>query len=254
MYRTISAVGRLTTKQTFTHPTNSFLTCVNLGNTNSRTVFRSCNLITKAFCVEKGSRPRCLASLCYNLQMNSHIHTTSRACIMEDKETKSLTVWSNLKELRRSPVPALTLGLSGLVPFIAAPSYLLMTMTFIPELAFAQVTYGACILSFLGGVRWGFTIPEENPVAPDWINLGYSVMPSLIAWGGLLLPSPYSLFTVMSGLGFVAFFDMSMYGYPPWFKGLRFLLSFVAILSLWSTFMCSLLLKSGDKETPKDQQ
>jgi len=44
------------------------------------------------------------------------------------------------------------------------------------------------------------------------------------------------------------YFDMAMYGYPAWFKGLRFTLSFIAILSLWTTFMCGYLMKEKPKE------
>lgn len=156
--------------------------------------------------------------------------------------TKALTIWQDVKELRRSPLPALTLGLSGLIPFVSAPLYMLTQEAFMPGICFAQVAYGASILSFLGGVRWGFTLPESSPVAPDWINLGYSVMPSLVAWVGLMIPAPWSLLTVMSGLGIAAYADMSMYAYPAWFKGLRFLLSSVAMLALWTTFMCSYLM------------
>lgn len=171
----------------------------------------------------------------------------------EDHQTKSLTVWRNLKDLRASPLPALTLGLSGLIPFAGVPMYMIATSTYMHSVAFLQVAYGAAILSFLGGVRWGFTLPEENPVQPDWTNLGYSVVPPLIAWTGLALPSPASLLTVMGGLGFAAYYDMASYGYPGWFKGLRFVLSLGAILSLWSTLMCSLLLKDeSHKQSVQD--
>lgn len=171
----------------------------------------------------------------------------NRSGILEDKETKTLTVWSNVRQLKASPLPALVLGVAGLMPFISAPTYMIFQGLYCSNAAFAQAAYGAVILSFLGGVRWGFTLPEENPVQPDWVNLGYSVLPSLIAWSGLLLPNPVSLFTVMGGLTLVGYMDMAMYGYPAWFKGLRFLLSFVAVLALWTTFMCSLLLRTDKK-------
>ena len=181
-------------------------------------------------------------------------HSTPRSQFGEaDTKTTALTVWKNLSELKSSPTPALVLGLSGLLPFAAAPAYMLMSSAFIPEICTAQVVYGATILSFLGGVRWGFALPQEGGVRADWTNLGYSVVPSLVAWVGLLLPSPFSLFTVMGGLGVTAYFDTSMWGYPMWFKALRFTLSFVAILSLWTTFVCSLLLGGSKKETPPIQ-
>lgn len=44
----------------------------------------------------------------------------------------------------------------------------------------------------------------------------------------------------MSAAGYL---DLVQYGYPGWFKGLRFVLTTVAILSLWSTLMCKVLLE-----------
>ena len=182
--------------------------------------------------------------LAARLQNVENLHTSSdRKGIFEDKHTKSLTMWSNLNEVKASPMPALTLGLSGLIPFVAAPCLIINSGFFLPTIATAQLAYGTTILSFLGGVRWGFTIPEENPVRPDWVNLIYSVTPPLIAWIGLLCAEPFSTLTVISGLTFAVYFDMTMFGYPAWFKGLRLILSFVAVLSLWTTLMCRYMLK-----------
>ncbi|XP_071119151.1 transmembrane protein 69-like [Haliotis cracherodii] len=179
----------------------------------------------------------------------SQVHTQSyeigiqKRFISEDRETRALTVWTNLKELRSSPVPALVLGFSGLIPFVSVPVYMTMSQLYMPQIAFAQLAYGAVILSFLGGVRWGFVVPDESYHKPDWFNLGYSVTPSLVAWVGLLLPDPVSVFTVMAGIAGSAYFDTVVPGYPPWFKGLRFVLSLCAVLSLWTTFICQFFLQ-----------
>ena len=175
-------------------------------------------------------------------------HSSSR----HEEQTKALTVWQSMRELPRSPLPALTLGLSGLIPFVSAPFYMIMSGNFCPTIAYAQVAYGASILSFLGGVRWGFTLPEDSPLQPDWTNLGYSVLPSLVAWVGLLVPHPWSLVTVMGGLGAAAYSDLAVWGYPAWFKGLRFLLSLVAILALWTTCMCAMML-TGQSRSPDSE-
>ena len=47
-----------------------------------------------------------------------------------------------------------------------------------------QLTYGAAILSFLGGPHWGFAF-SEYATTSKWVKagrLGWGVMPSLIAW------------------------------------------------------------------------
>ncbi|ELT94632.1 hypothetical protein CAPTEDRAFT_160077 [Capitella teleta] len=182
---------------------------------------------------------------CKKLSANSRLFATScyRQSAFEDRDTKALTVWHSVKEVKKSPVPALSLGFLGLIPFVGCPLLMVSTGAFMTQVALAQGAYGACILSFLGGIRWGFTLPAENPVQPDWVNLGYSVTPSLVAWAGLLLPSPtLTLGAVMGGLVMAGYVDMAMYGYPTWFKGMRFLLTLVAVLSLWTTLTCYVIM------------
>ena len=165
----------------------------------------------------------------------------------EDRKTTALTIFSDLKHLKSSPMPALVLGLSGLLPFVAAPAYMITSSAFLSNIAFYQLAYGATILSFLGGVRWGLTLVEESGVRPNWFNLGYSVTPSLIAWVGLIVPNlVVSNIILMAGLTGAAYLDTVMWGYPPWFKALRFMLSFGAVLSLWTTLMCKLILSDGE--------
>ena len=174
---------------------------------------------------------------------------------IEDRKTKALTIFSDLKHLKSSPMPALVLGFSGLIPFVAAPAYMITSSAFLSNFAFYQLAYGATILSFLGGVRWGISLVEESGVRPNWFNLGYSVTPSLIAWVGLIVPNlVVSYLILMAGLTGAAYLDTVMWGYPPWFKALRFMLSFGAVLSLWTTLMCKLILSDDEsvKTAAKD--
>ncbi|XP_022097225.1 transmembrane protein 69-like [Acanthaster planci] len=134
--------------------------------------------------------------------------------------------------LRDTPIPALTLGLSGLIPFVAPTLYTAATFSVAPNILWAQVAYGASILSFLGGVRWGFALLERQDVGPTWSMLGYSIMPSLIAWLGLLMPLQASQICIMTGLLMAWAADMSIKVYPAWFRSLRLTLSLVALLSL----------------------
>lgn len=178
-----------------------------------------------------------------------------RRGIVADTKTTAVTIWEDLKQIRFSPVPALVLGFSGLIPFIAAPSYMIFNQAYLSQIVFAQTAYGACILSFLGGVRWGFIIPEQSECPGDWLNFGYSVTPSLVAWTALLLPQPVSILLVMAGIAGSAYFDTAVKGYPPWFKGLRFTLSFGAILSLWTAFLCQYMLSApSDKQKLKEDE
>ena len=175
--------------------------------------------------------------------------------IKNSKTSLEKLIWSNLMSVRHSPTPALTLGLAGLIPFVSVPLYIAMTGTFSASLAFAQAAYGASILSFLGGVRWGFSVAESSSSSTSvtWRDLGYSVTPSLIAWGSLLLPPYLCTMPVAFGLLFTAYSDVVMGGYPTWFKGLRLLLTFVAVLSLNLTLLEGGLALKKVKSSEKTQ-
>ena len=169
-----------------------------------------------------------------------------------NRKITALAVFKDLKYLGSAPTASLVVGLGGLIPFISAPAFMLVAGYYSPFVAYGQVAYGASILSFLGGIRWGLTLPEEGGVRPSWFNIGYSVTPSLIAWVGLLFPVPLALCVMMTGLGGSLYMDLTLYGYPAWFRALRFLLTLFAILSLWTTLVLRFTLYTKeDKEKRK---
>ena len=95
-----------------------------------------------------------------------------------DEKAKNNTA-SFPKGLTQAPAPALTLGLAGVIPFCAAPAYMMNNGLFCPLLASWHVGYGAVILSFIGGVRWGMAV-EAKSIQPSWYHFTWSVTPSLI--------------------------------------------------------------------------
>lgn len=125
------------------------------------------------------------------------------------------------------PIAPLALGLAGLIPFWALALALLLRGAFglQPEaLDLALATYGAIIISFLGGIRWGLAVPAES--AP-WRYVG-SIIPSLVAWALLAAPEPWRL----AGLGVFVLalgpIDLGLVrdgSAPPWFGRLRLILS-----------------------------
>ncbi|XP_044223035.1 transmembrane protein 69-like [Thunnus albacares] len=144
----------------------------------------------------------------------------------------------SLRALTQAPKPALYLGFSGLIPFLSAPLLMAATQSFYPEVAYAQLVYGASIVSFLGGARWGFAIPDGSPALPDWKNLGNSVVPSLLAWLALLCRDNVAegALVVIMGLGLSLHYDLTLLpGYPAWFKAMRTILTLVATFSLVAT-------------------
>uniref|UniRef100_H3AVV9 Transmembrane protein 69 n=1 Tax=Latimeria chalumnae TaxID=7897 RepID=H3AVV9_LATCH len=172
------------------------------------------------------------------------LHASPRACrkrrAEEEPQKRELDLLRyDMRELKNSPKPALYLGFGGLIPFVSAPLLMGAMEAYYPEVAFAQVAYGACIVSFLGGARWGFAIPENSPAKPDWLNLANSVVPSLIAWLALLFRDNVTGATLLvMGLGIALHNDLALLpGYPSWFKALRTLLTVVAACSLVATLV-----------------
>lgn len=119
---------------------------------------------------------------------------------------------------------------------------------FDPSWEYLQVAYGASILSFLGGIRWGMTIDPRTPSAnsANYETLGLAVSPSIAAWLSLLFPTPIGLITVAAGLIGMGYMDIFMSTYPSWYKGLRFALTAVAVGSLLLTLVFHLVLSKRD--------
>jgi hypothetical protein len=94
--------------------------------------------------------------------------------------------------------------------------------------------YGAVILSFLGGIRWGFAIQPMNK-SDLWLQLTISVTPSLLAWVALLMPQSIGIGLLIIGfLGMLAL-DLQFVSQgraPRWFSKLRTGLTVCACLGL----------------------
>lgn len=137
--------------------------------------------------------------------------------------------------LAAAPAPARWLGLAGLAPFLALAALALAG----PAAAQAPARellaiYGAAILSFMGGCRWGFASGGLGE-GPGWWPLGVSVVPALLAFAALAVGGRGAL--VILSLGLVALFaaDVSLSragGAPAWWPALRLPLTVVAALCL----------------------
>ncbi|NXY72895.1 TMM69 protein, partial [Glareola pratincola] len=156
----------------------------------------------------------------------------------KESETKDPGVLQrSMKSLKDSPKPALYLSLAGLIPFASVPLSMAIQGTYYPELAFAQITYGAVTVSFLGGMRWGFALPENSPAKPDWLNLANSTVSPLLAWQALLFQDiTHGAIMLVMALGIALHYDVSLLPtYPRWFKVLRVAGTLVMVLSLLAT-------------------
>ena len=100
------------------------------------------------------------------------------------------------KDIGSSPAAPMALGLSGLLPFFYPPLSMISSGAFDSSLVFMHLTYGATILSFIGGLRWGYCLSASSKTPPNWLYLGYSVSPQLVGWASLLMPTTAGILTV----------------------------------------------------------
>ncbi|OYX55744.1 MAG: hypothetical protein B7Y86_12390 [Brevundimonas subvibrioides] len=129
----------------------------------------------------------------------------------------------------RARLTAWTLTLAGLIPFVGCAALVLLT----PEGARVWIepltVYGAIILSFLGGARWGRTMAGPEP---DWLQLVLSNLPAVAAWLTFLptVPDGFQLLVMIFGLIAMLYWDLRTA--PVWYRNLRLTATGGAALSL----------------------
>ncbi|GAA0783619.1 DUF3429 domain-containing protein [Marinobacterium sediminicola] len=115
------------------------------------------------------------------------------------------------------------LGYAGLIPFVA----LSLGMNLHPLTTVAFTTYSAVILSFLGGIHWGVALTR-----PEWstpTRIGLCMLPSLLGWLALLLPTQGALIVLMISYLSWWLWDRSQLDQPD-YRRLRFHLTAVVVL------------------------
>ncbi|MBE7218003.1 MAG: DUF3429 domain-containing protein [Caulobacteraceae bacterium] len=120
-------------------------------------------------------------------------------------------------------------GLAGLVPFFVAAAAMWAGPGRLGHWAgvavLALLAYGATIISFLGGVRWGFEL--QRPGGPDPRLLFLSVTPQIAAWALLFLPMPgaeplaWRFGGLLALLVLVGVADVLSRDLPQWYRTLR---------------------------------
>ena len=150
---------------------------------------------------------------------------------------------------RRLPAAAVLLGLAGLIPFVACA----LGAAGVQDIAAANYWllalcgYGAVILSFVGGVHWGFVLGRDAPIlepgAPAPPRTRYrlvlGVLPSLGGWVAILVMFLGQTVIALAVLiaGFTAFTiaetELRQRGLlPPGYLLLRWSLTVVVVIVL----------------------
>ena len=137
------------------------------------------------------------------------------------------------------PLAALVLGGLGLLPFIL-PALVALTPAFDmwrQVAAMFTITYGAVILSFMAGIRWGTTMMTINQADPAFSKgLSLSVIPALLAYFFLIFPvslwTPFGLaiFHILQAISDIQAAKRNIL--PAWYAPLRLGLTIGAAASL----------------------
>ncbi len=136
----------------------------------------------------------------------------------------------------RIPAAALALGLAGLIPFAGGALGLWFRLPFFgPDMALKLVTvYGAIILSFLGGIRWGTAIGPYDSRRQSF-EFSLSVAGSLAGLLACFLEAVPSLTLLIAGFLMQALWDVTSVEagrLPSWFGKLRMVLTAGAVISI----------------------
>lgn len=138
------------------------------------------------------------------------------------------------------PAAVAWLGYGGLVPFLFLATASVLDENHAVYWADGLFSYGAIILSFVGALHWGYALSlgassTEAARARRNACFAWSVVPALIAWLALLLPSLLSSLLMIAG--FIAHYRqdrrlVALADLPAWYLPLRLRLSVVACLCL----------------------
>lgn len=136
----------------------------------------------------------------------------------------------------RIPAAALLLGLAGLIPFFAGAAALWSAIPLLPPETGLKlvIVYGAIILSFLGGIRWGTAIGPYD-TGRQTTEFSASVLGSLAGLAAVFLPAIPALALLIAGFLMQGLWDVMSVDsgrLPSWFGRLRMILTAGAVVSL----------------------
>ena len=134
------------------------------------------------------------------------------------------------------PATALVLGLAGLIPFAAGALALWAPLPVLDATLGLRLVigYGALILSFLGGIRWGTALGPYDS-GRQTLEFSASVLGSLAGLAAAFLPAIPALALLIAGFLMQGLWDVMSVDagrLPSWFGRLRMILTAGAVVSL----------------------
>lgn len=148
-----------------------------------------------------------------------------------------------------APLAAVVLGWAGVVPFVvgAIGPMAITDVGVAAFIAFATSVYGALVLSFLGGIRWGMAM---GPLYGSERTQGFviSILPPVAAWVSLILSGFEGQALLIVAFLLQAWLDVRAVGEgraPVWFAPLRIRLTAAAVVALIVTAIAEMVVLSG---------
>jgi hypothetical protein len=136
--------------------------------------------------------------------------------------------------MAREPVPrpVLIYGLLGLLPFLAPPVVVVAWPPWGGLAVLVQALYAGLILSFLGGVRWGFAV-KQAPISATTITLSMTPTLAALAIVTVFAHAPrLELAALALALTAHWAWDLRALTAPVWFPRLRTILTLGAVAGL----------------------
>jgi hypothetical protein len=126
------------------------------------------------------------------------------------------------------------LGYLGLAPLALGSSWVLIEPASATAIDFVK-NYAAIILTFVGAIHWGRAMHMQHSRLLTW-----SVLPSLLAFSCLMIPSSIALPFLALGFILQLMLDSHQYRPLPWFLRIRFHLTAAVVLLLLVAWLFSL--------------
>jgi hypothetical protein len=140
---------------------------------------------------------------------------------------------------RTVPTAAAWLGGAGLIPFVVLAVAAATASTDVrPLLIEWLIRYAAVIVTFVGALHWGVLMrkPEAAP-REQWLHLGWSIVPALLAWAALGVGPRMALLVLMVLFALQLAMDRRLvrhHDVVAWFLRMRVRLTLVALTALAS--------------------
>lgn len=147
--------------------------------------------------------------------------------------------------MSRFPLTPWLLTLAGLVPFVGLAIVYVNAEKLHFFAANALIVYGAIILSFLGGTRWGAEIARKGEKGGDPGVLVMAMAPSIVGWLAVLSPLQaghwhgWAAGVLIAGLLLTALWDLldiRRGAWPDWYGPLRITATLGAACSLLALY------------------